>query len=109
MPDRRVEDRRQPEEGVIKIKFQDAVWYIILVTIIIISVIANIVLAINNSKYKKEVEYYSTNFNEESEDTDEDLDDYSYEDEDDELVEDDVVEDGTEIDSNQTTENKTIE
>lgn len=73
MPDRRVGDRRQPEEGVIKIKFQDAIWYIILVTVIIISVAANIVLAINNNKYKKQINDYL------SEDTMEDEYDYDYE------------------------------
>ena len=72
MSDRRVGDRRQPEEGVIKIKFQDAIWYIILVTVIIISVAANIVLAINNNKYKKQINDYL------SEDTMEDDYDYDY-------------------------------
>ncbi len=64
MSDRRIGDRRQPEEGVIKIKFQDAVWYIILVFILVISITANIVLAINNNRYKKEIDaaYYGEEF-----------------------------------------------
>ena len=47
MADRRQGDRRDKENGIIRIKLKDAVIYIILIAIIVVSLIANIV------QYKK--------------------------------------------------------
>lgn len=53
MADRRQGDRREPEKGVIKIPFKDAVIYVVLAAIIIISIVFNIVLAIKLHHYRE--------------------------------------------------------
>ena len=53
MADRRQGDRREPEKGVIKIQFKDAVIYVVLAAIIIISIIFNIVLGIKLHHYRE--------------------------------------------------------
>ena len=58
MGDRRVGDRRDRENGVIRIKFKDAVKYIIVGIILIISIAANIVLATKLKQYKSMTELY---------------------------------------------------
>lgn len=58
MGDRRVGDRREKENGVIRIKFEDAVKYVIVGIILIISIAANIVLAIKVHYYKNMAELY---------------------------------------------------
>ena len=58
MGDRRVEDRREKEKGVIKIKLEDAVKYIVIGIILTISIITNIVLAVKLNQYKKSAELY---------------------------------------------------
>ena len=104
MSDRRVGDRRQPEPGVIKIKFQDAVWYIILIAIIIISVAANIVFAIKNNQYKQQINAFYNEENEDNTDYDDDLDYDSSEEND--VEEKDVVENDV-VDNNGLVENET--
>ena len=58
MADRRMGDRRTPDKGTINIKFKDAVIYLAVSVIIIISVSANIVLIRKNRQYKKIIELY---------------------------------------------------
>ena len=58
MADRRIGDRRTPDKGTINIKFKDAVIYLAVSVIIIISVSANIVLIRKNRQYKKIIELY---------------------------------------------------
>lgn len=58
MGDRRIGDRRAKENGVIKIKFEDAVKYIIIGVILIISIATNIVLAVKVHKYKEMTDLY---------------------------------------------------
>ncbi|MBR3250010.1 MAG: hypothetical protein IKF83_04910 [Clostridia bacterium] len=53
MGDRRVADRRSPEEGVVKLETKKLVIYLIISTILVISIITNIVLGILYSNYKK--------------------------------------------------------
>ena len=53
MEDRIQVDRREPEKGVIKIPFKDAVIYVVLAAIIIISIVFNIVLAIKLHHYRE--------------------------------------------------------
>ncbi len=56
MGDRRVADRRAPEEGVVKIETKKLVVYIIIGTIFIISIITNLILGILYSNYKNAYE-----------------------------------------------------
>lgn len=58
MADRRMGDRRTPDKGTINIKFKDAVIFIVISIIIIVSVSANIVLIRKNREYKKTIELY---------------------------------------------------
>lgn len=58
MADRRMGDRRTPDKGTINIKFKDAVIYLVISIIIIVSVSANIVLIKKNREYKKTIELY---------------------------------------------------
>lgn len=53
MGDRRMGDRREKEQGVIRIKFKDAVTYVVLGVILLISLIVNIVLGIKLHEYRK--------------------------------------------------------
>lgn len=66
MGDRRMGDRREREKGVIKIKFKDAIIYIIIAALFIISVSVNIIFINLYSKYKKDyesiVEYYANQY-----------------------------------------------
>ena len=66
MGDRRIGDRREKETGVIKVQFKDAVIYLIISVILIISVSANIVLAIRNIHYKQELALYDESYIDES-------------------------------------------
>ena len=63
MSDRRIGDRRAQEPGVIRIKFKEAVWYIILIVVLVISITLNIVFAIK-SKYKKDTEAIDYDYSE---------------------------------------------
>lgn len=58
MGDRRIGDRREKEKGVIRIKFKDAVKYVIIGIVLLISIATNIVLAIKLNQYKKIAELY---------------------------------------------------
>lgn len=58
MGDRRMGDRREKEQGVIRIKFKDAVTYVVLGVILLISLIVNIVLGIKLHEYRKISELY---------------------------------------------------
>ena len=58
MADRRIGERRSPEKGVIKIQFKDAITYLIFAVIIIISVSANIILAIKLKTANQYISYY---------------------------------------------------
>lgn len=60
MGDRRVADRRAPEQGVVKIKLKNLIFYCIIGVIIAASVIGNVVLGILYSKAKKENEQLLT-------------------------------------------------
>ena len=62
MGDRRMGDRRAPEKGVIKIPLKNAILYIIIAAILIVSVSANIVLGKLYLEYKK---YYENELEEE--------------------------------------------
>ena len=53
MGDRRVADRRSPEEGVVKLETKKLVIYLIISTLLVISIITNIILGILYSNYKK--------------------------------------------------------
>ena len=72
MGDRRMGDRRSAEEGVIKIKTQDAIVYLIIAVVIITSVTVNIILGILYNRYKDEYNSliesdYESDYEEESE------------------------------------------
>ena len=54
MGDRRVADRRAPEEGVFKIETKKLIIYCIVGVILLTSIISNIILGILANKYKKE-------------------------------------------------------
>lgn len=54
MGDRRVADRREPEQGVVKIKLKDLIIYCLIGVIIVASVIGNVVLGILYSRVKKQ-------------------------------------------------------
>lgn len=56
MGDRRISDRRAPEEGVVKIKTNKLIVYIIVGIILLISVLGNIILGILYGNYKKNYE-----------------------------------------------------
>ena len=58
MGDRRVGDRRDKENGVIRVKFTDAVKYLIVAVILIISISANIVLIVRINQYKQALELF---------------------------------------------------
>ena len=58
MADRRKGDRREPENGVVKIQFKQAIIYLIFAIILIISISANIVLTVKNRDYKERIEFY---------------------------------------------------
>lgn len=64
MGDRRQVDRRSPEKGVIKIKFSDAILYLTIAMILILSLLINVVLIYKNNQYKKEIENYKTVYEE---------------------------------------------
>lgn len=61
MADRRMGDRREQEKGVIRIEFKDAIIYLIITIVLIISISSNIVLVLRNKQYKKEIERYKNN------------------------------------------------
>ena len=82
MGDRRIGDRREAEEGIIKVQFKDAVVYLIISVVIIISVSANIVLAIRNMHYKEELALYEENYIDESYLDESDIEDSYIDDED---------------------------
>ena len=58
MSDRRMGDRRTPDKGMLVIPFKDAVIYIVIATIMIISVTANVILLNRNKQYKDLIESY---------------------------------------------------
>lgn len=78
MADRRVGDRRTPDKGTIVIQFKDAVIYIVIAIIMIISLSANIILIRRNIQYKNVLEDYY--FDDNYEEYDDAEDDYEYQD-----------------------------
>ena len=52
MGDRRVADRRARPRGVINVKLKDAIIVLVIATVLIISISANIVLGVKYNKYK---------------------------------------------------------
>lgn len=90
MADRRMGDRRTPDKGTIVIQFKDAVISIVVATIIIISLSANIILIRKNIQYKQAIELY--NWDDEYADYLDDEEDMEYEDIEDDEDDDNNVE-----------------
>ena len=73
MGDRRVADRRARPRGVINVKLKDAIIVLVIATVLIISISANIVLGVKYNKYKtyfyemlETSEYFDVNKTEEN-------------------------------------------
>ena len=52
MGERRMGDRREKEKGVIKVKLHEAIVIIVITIVLLISISANIILAIKYNQYK---------------------------------------------------------
>ena len=75
MGDRRQGDRREPEKGVVRVKFSDAVIYVLIVINLVAAFTIIALLSLQNRTLKEQLaEYESIGSSEESNDSDDDSD-----------------------------------
>lgn len=90
MGDRRQGDRREPEKGVVRVKFSDAVIYVLIVIILVAAFTIIALLSLQNRTLKEQLaEYESIGSSEESNDNDSDDDSDYVDDADSEVINED--------------------